>query len=259
MTPSSYRPDPARHPLHPQHRRPMRPRLPLHLLCLLAPLLAEPALAQQVVEARDGATVLARVSRQEVTRIAFERSRVRRVTGNANEFVLEKDDERGQVFIRPADPQSTKPINLFVSSDRGTVSLLLQPVDVPGDSIVIREPRATADAPPRLEASSRHVRTLKNLLVALADDSLPEDMEVREPGRDIALWSGTRLTLERVLLGAHVVAEKYRLANTGAAALTLHEPDLHKRGVMAVSVERVSLQPGEATPVFVIRERRSDD
>ena len=84
-----------------------------------------PATAQQVVEARDGATVLARVSRQEVTRIAFERSRVRRVTGNANEFVLEKDDERGQVFIRPADPQSTKPINLFVSSDRGTVSLLL--------------------------------------------------------------------------------------------------------------------------------------
>ena len=67
------------------------------------------------------------------------------------------------------------------------------------------------------------------------------------------------LTLERVLLGANVVAEKYRLANTGAAALTLHEPDLHKRGVMAVSVERASLQPGEATPVFVIRERRSND
>ena len=66
----------------------MRPRLPLHLLCLLAPLLAEPALAQQLVDARDGGTALARVSRQDVTRIAFERSRVRRVTGNANEFVL---------------------------------------------------------------------------------------------------------------------------------------------------------------------------
>ena len=250
MTPSNSRPAPRPRP---------RPPRPLRLLCLLAPLLAEPAFAQQVVEARDGVTVLARVSRQEVTRIAFERSRVRRVTGNANEFVLEKDDERGQVFIRPADARGTKPINLLVSSDRATVSLLLQPVDVPGDSIVIREPRGPANAPPRLEAGSRHVRTLKNLLVALADASLPEDMEVREPGRDIALWSGTRLRLERVLLGAHVVAEKYRLANTGAAALTLHEPDLHKRGVMAVSVERASLQPGEATPVFVIRERRSDD
>lgn len=211
------------------------------------------------MDGRDGATVLAKVSRQEVTRIAFEHSRVRRVTGNANEFVLEKDDERGQVFIRPADAQSTKPINLFVSSDRATVSLLLQPVDVPGDSIVIREPRATGDAPPRLEASSRHVRTLKNLLVALADDSLPEDMEVREPGREIALWPGTRLTLQRALLGSRLVAERYHLANTGATVLTLQEPALHKRGVMAISVERASLQPGEATPVFVIRERRSDD
>ena len=211
------------------------------------------------MDGRDGATVLAKVSRQEVTRIAFEHSRVRRVTGNANEFLLEKDDERGQVFIRPADAQSTKPINLFVSSDRATVSLLLQPVDVPGDSIVIREPRATGDAPPRLEASSRHVRTLKNLLVALADDSLPEDMEVREPGREIALWPGTRLTLQRALLGARVVAERYHLANTGATVLTLQEAELHKRGVMAISVERASLQPGEATPVFVIRERRSDD
>ena len=211
------------------------------------------------MDGRDGATVLAKVSRQEVTRIAFEHSRVRRVTGNANEFLLEKDDERGQIFIRPADAQSTKPINLFVSSDRATVSLLLQPVDVPGDSIVIREPRATGDAPPRLEASSRHVRTLKNLLVALADDSLPEDMEVREPGREIALWPGTRLTLQRALLGTRLVAERYHLANTGATVLTLQEPALHKRGVMAISVERASLQPGEATPVFVIRERRSDD
>ena len=211
------------------------------------------------MDGRDGATVLAKVSRQEVTRIAFEHSRVRRVTGNANEFVLEKDDERGQVFIRPADAQSTKPINLFVSSDRATVSLLLQPVDVPGDSIVIREPRAAGEAPPRLEASSRHVRTLKNLLVALADDSLPEDMEVREPGREIALWSGTRLTLQRALLGSRLVAERYHLTNTGATVLTLQEAALHKRGVMAISVERASLQPGEATPVFVIRERRSDD
>ena len=211
------------------------------------------------MDGRDSATVLAKVSRHEVTRIAFEHSRVRRVTGNANEFVLEKDDERGQVFIRPADAQSTKPINLFVSSDRATVSLLLQPVDVPGDSIVIRELRAAGEAPPRLEASSRHVRTLKNLLVALADDSLPEDMEVREPGREIALWPGTRLTLQRVLLGSRLVAERYHLANTGATVLTLQEPALHKRGVMAISVERASLQPGEATPVFVIRERRGDD
>ena len=221
-----------------------------------------PAHALQIVDAQDGQTALGKISAKEVTRIAFERGRVRKVTGSAGEFLLEKDDDRGQIFVRPSDPQSTKPINLFLTSERGTVALLLQPVDTPSDSIVIREPRdlrETSAAPTRIEASGRHVRTIKNLLLALADDALPEDMEAREPARDVALWPGTRLTLQRVLLGSGVVGEKYQLTNLGSTDLALAEAELYKSGVFAVSVEQPSLRPGEATNVFVIRERRSDD
>ena len=228
-------------------------------LILLPLLLADPAHALQIVDAQDGQTVLGKISRKEVTRIAFERARVRKVTGNAGEFVLEKDDEKGQVFLRPSDPQSTKPINLFLTSEHGTVALLLQPVDTPSDTIVIREPRGKDATPSKLEASGRHVRTLKNLLLALADDSLPEDMEVKEPARDLVLWRDTRLTLQRVLLGESVVGEKYQLTNLGASAIEFLESDLFKSGVMAVSVEHPSLMPGEATSLFVIRERRGDD
>jgi conjugal transfer pilus assembly protein TraK len=229
----------------------------LILLPLL--LLVDPAHALQLVDAQDGQTALGKVSRKEVTRIAFERGRVRKVTGSAGEFVLEKDDEKGQIFVRPIDPQSTKPINLFLTSDRGTVALLLQPVDTPSDSIVIRELRERSAAPTRLEASGRHVRTLKNLLLALAEDALPDDMEVKEPARDITLWLGTRLTLQRVLLGFGVVGEKYQLTNIGTTTLEVAETELFKPGVMAVSLEQPSLRPGEATNLFVIRERKNDD
>ena len=231
----------------------------LLLLPLLPLLLGDPAHALQIVDAQDGQTALGKLSRKEVTRIAFERGRVRKVTGSAGEFVLEKDDERGQIFIRPMDPQSTKPINLFLTSDRGTVALLLQPVDTPSDSILIREPRERSAAPTRLEASGRHVRTLKNLLLALADDALPEDMQALEPARDIALWPGTSLSLQRVLQGTGVVGEKYQLTNISDTDLVVAETALFKSGVMAVSVEQPSLRPGEATNLFVIRERKSDD
>ena len=222
----------------------------------------DPAHALQIVDAQDGQTALAKLSRKEVTRIAFEHGRVRKVTGSAGEFVLEKDDEKGQIFIRPTDAQSTKPINLFLTSERGTVALLLQPVDTPSDSIVIREasdPRERSSAPTRLEASGRHVRTLKNLLLQLADDALPEDMQALELARDITLWPGTRLTLQRVLLGTGVVGEKYQLTNTGNTTMEVAETALFKSGVMAVSVEQPSLRPGETTNLFVIRERKSDD
>ena len=222
-------------------------------------LLGSPGQALQIVDAQDGQTALAKLSRKEVTRIAFERGRVRKVTGSAGEFLLEKDDEKGQIFVRPTDPQSTKPINLFLTSDRGTVALLLQPVDTPSDSIVIREPRERSSAPTRLEASGRHVRTLKNLLLALADDALPDDMQVLEPARDIVLWPGTRLSLNRVLQGTGVVGERYHLTNTSDTTIEVAETALFKSGVMAISVEQSSLRPGEATNLFVIRERKSDD
>jgi conjugal transfer pilus assembly protein TraK len=237
---------------------------PLQLLSLLVLLpltllLGSPATALQIVDAQDGQTVLGKISRKEITRIAFERGRIRKITGSAGELYLEKDDDKGQIFVRPTDVQSTKPINLFLASDRGTVALLLQPTDTPSDSIVIREPRERSAAPTRKEASGRHVRTLKNLLLALAQDALPEDMQAVEPGRDVTLWLGTRLTLQRVLLGSGVAGEKYQLSNTGDTTLELQESALFKSGVMAVSVEQASLRPGEATNVFVIRERRSDD
>jgi conjugal transfer pilus assembly protein TraK len=228
-------------------------------LLLLALAASEPALALQVVDARDGETVLAKVSRKEVTRISIERGRIRKVTGNAGEFVLEKDDDKGQVFIRPTSTDGTKPINLFVSTERSTIGLLLQPVDTPSDAIVIREARDATAEPSRIERSGRHVRTIKNLLLAMAEDALPDDMEVREPGRDLALWPGARLTLQRQWLGTNVVGEKYLLTNAGAAALELAERDLFKRGVMALSIEQASLRAGESTQLFVIRERRTDD
>lgn len=71
--------------------------------------------------------------------------------------------------------------------------------------------------------------------------------------------AGTRLTLERVLLGTGVVGEKYLLANIGKSDLVLAERDLFRPGVMAVSIEHASLRPGESTDLFIVRERSANE
>jgi conjugal transfer pilus assembly protein TraK len=228
-----------------------------HLPLLLA--ISAPATALQILDARDGETVLAKISQKEVTRIAFERSRIRKVTGNAGAFVLEKDEDKGQIFIRPVSAEATAPINIFVSSERSTVALLLQPVDTPSDTLLIREARDSRAPGPRIEQSARHVRTIKNLLLAMAGDHLPDDMVVREAGQELGLWPGVRLSLQRLWLGAGIVGEKYLLANSGDTALHLAERAFYKPGVMAVSVEHARLKPGESTNLFVIRERQAHD
>jgi conjugal transfer pilus assembly protein TraK len=235
---------------------PLKPRTLLALLTLAASL---PGYALQTVTARDGETLLVRISQKEVTRIAFEQGRIRKVTGNAGEFVLEKDEDKGQVFIRPSSPEATRPINLFVSSDRTTVGLLLQPVDAPSDSILIREARDPAATSAPTGRSHRHVRTVKNLLLAMANDAISDDMEVREANQDFTLWPGLRLTLVRTHLGADLVGEKYLLANLTTAETSLSARDLYKPGVIAVSLDAEQIRAGDAVSVFVIRERRPND
>ena len=203
--------------------------------------------------------MLVKIAQKELTRIAFARGRVRTVTGNAGEFVLEKDEERGQVYLRPAALDSSKPINVFVSSERATVALLLQPVDMPSDTIVIREASTPSSGTAARSRSEPHVRGLKNLVLLMASDALPEDMEVREVLRPLALWQDVGLVLQRLYLGAALVGEKYQLSNLSTHDLHLSGRDLYKPGVMAVSLEQDVLRPGATANLFIVRERRLDD
>ena len=54
----------------------------LFLLPLLLAL-SSPASALQILDAKDGETVLGKISQKEVTRISVERGRIRKVTDNA--------------------------------------------------------------------------------------------------------------------------------------------------------------------------------
>jgi conjugal transfer pilus assembly protein TraK len=222
-------------------------------------------MALQVLHAQDGQTMVAKVSRREITRIAVEDGRIRKVTGNAGDFVLERDEAQGQVFLRPADPERTRPINLFVTTDRGTVALLLQPLDLPSDTLLIRHPdpspsssRTHGDKPLPIEpkgSAASHLRSLKDLLLVMADGLLPPEFEFEEVAMDVPLWVDTRMRLMRRWRGATRVGETYWLTNTGQTPLEVAEQHLFRLGHLAISVEKPTLAPGESTPVHVIRLR----
>ena len=217
-----------------------------------------PSWALQILEGADGQSLVAKISQKEVTRVMVEGSRIKRVTGNPGEFWLEKDEDMGQIYLRPSSESNTKPINLFVSTERATYMLLLQPVDLPAETIVIKGLRGARE-PSRIERSTSHVRAIKNLLLAMAGDTLPRDMEIRELVREVALWKGTRFTLSRAYLGQRIVGEKFLLTNVGSTALTVTEQELYKPGVMAIAVENGKLNPRQSTNVFVIRARTDHD
>jgi conjugal transfer pilus assembly protein TraK len=246
---------------------------------------AAPALqAEQLIDARDGVTAEAAMSIREPTRIRIEGAPIKDVFGNiylsdcpaaaapalpgspavasppsvnpAGEVVIQCDRDKGEIYVRPVG-NTTKPVNLFISSADATYTLLLRRVDTPADTIVIRDRGARtghgdAEAGPTGLAPG-HVRALKVMLVMMASDRVPNDVSVDEVGQPVTLWAESRFSLMRRYTGRGLVGEKYLLTNVSAKPMVLAEQEFDREGVYAVAIENHNLRPGDSTNVYVIR------
>ena len=71
----------------------------------------------------------------------------------------------------------------------------------------------------------------------------------------VPLWNEARFVLVRTLEGA-LVGEKYQLTNVSTQRMVIDERELYRRGVLAVMVETLDLEPGESTQIMVVLEGR---
>ena len=256
---------------------------------LVVAMTATSAQALQIVEASDGVSIEAILSIKEPTRIRIEGAPITDVFGNihsshcgappalpampgtaptsavspainsAGEIVLECDRDKGEIYVRPVG-DSAKPINLFVSSANSTYTLLLRRSDTPADTIVIRDktPKALKPATSRQTSTGpapNPVRAMKALLLAMASDRVPPDIQVDETQGTIPLWAEARFSRIRQYEGRGLIGEKYLLQNISGAPMVLAEQEFDREhgSVVGIAVEQHNLRPGETTSVYVIR------
>jgi conjugal transfer pilus assembly protein TraK len=181
------------------------------------------------------------------------------VVNPGGDVVLECDRDKGEIYIRPVG-ESTKPINLFISSATATYTLLLRRSDTPADTIVIRDKtpkslKLTAATQSPAGPSPNHIRAMKALLVAMATDRVPADIRVEETSRSIQLWAEARFSQVRQYEGRGLLGEKYLLQNVSQDVMVLAEQEFDREGgnVVGIAIEQHNLRPGESTSVYVIR------
>ncbi|MBA4178552.1 MAG: conjugal transfer pilus assembly protein TraK [Leptothrix sp. (in: Bacteria)] len=254
----------AQRVLRHQRQQPRHRRLGLAVASAFLSVIAPPpALALQVLDARDGVAIEAILSIKEPTRIRIEGAPITDVFGNiyssscgaappalagqstgltapainpGGEIVLECDRDKGEIYVRPINQTPDgggKPVNLFISSAQATYTLVLRRSDTPADTIVIRDPAAhrasastTRDAP--TSSSANHVRAMKAMLVAMASDRMPADIHADEVGLPVQLWAETKFSLMRRYEGRSLVGEKYLLQNLGSAVMVLAEQEFDR-------------------------------
>jgi hypothetical protein len=79
------------------------------------------------------------ISKQDLTRITVKEDRILNIFGVTGEYVLEADEDQGQIFIRPNGLNNNKPIHLTLTTEGGhTQDLRLIPQDKKPESLILK-------------------------------------------------------------------------------------------------------------------------
>lgn len=213
-------------------------------------------LALQEVNPVEGQNAFVKISAKETTRLYIDGGKIRSLIATDGELTVEKDEDRGQLFIRPAI--LSKPINVRVIAGSGaTYNLVMQAVDIPQEDVVIKEPAsfraAVENTKGKRGAASSMDKQVRSLVAAMALEEPPTSVEMRATQQEFALWENTRFVMTAVYNERELVGEKYILTNTGKTPMRLVEQELYRKGVVAVAIENMQLEGGQSTNIYVVR------
>ena len=235
--------------------------LPLTLICMGLSLI-QTVHAEQLVNADERTPQKAQISRSSLSRVSIDGGRITNVKWIDNELEIEKDGDSGQVYVRAL---TSKPSSLFVTSDEGrTYLLILSPTGKQSDSIVInlrakqQYEQNAVDSRPRIQAvtttSGAYAHSIKQLMLGMIRGNAGGmGISASHIYETVPLWAEVLFVKTKQYTAADMQAEAYTLTNTSGSILTLREQEFYKRGVLAVTVIKQSLQPGESTDVYIVK------
>jgi len=204
--------------------------------------------ALQIVDPVEGHNAVVRISEKETTLLRIENAKIRGMVFTEGELIVDKNEAAGTAYIRPGI--LSKPINLRIESSTGALhNLILQVTDIPQEDVVIREPVKDSRA---LPAETSYANQLKALIVAMAN---PDNTKFapQKKNQPVVLWENTSFVLVATYKNRMMIGEQYELINVGKSQLRMVEQEFYRRGVLAVAIEKMILEPGEQTRVFVVR------
>lgn len=207
------------------------------------------------------------ISSQDLTRIAVEDDRISHVFGSADAYVLEADEEQGQIFIRPTDnayssfeEDGSRPINLTLTTEKGhTQDLCLIPKNQPPEALILKVETKDAEELVKEKLTQNPISRdeVETLLQACHEGRIPVGYKLM-PLNLLTLKSPHLLTRE--LRGERLKGLTYEIKNRSKIPLILSEiafaenfPE-KKQNIIAISMPIKTLKPGERSFIHVVEK-----
>ena len=191
------------------------------------------------------------VSREGLTRITVRDDRIVNLFGLSNEFLLEADENQGQVFVRPQGSGVEGPISITITTEGGhTQDLRLIPRDQSPETLILVK-EETIESRRKVHRTITR-ETVQELLLSLREGSVPNGYIQRMV--DLKEQAGPHIILREVR-NESLSGQTLEVTNPGDQILYLNPQDYgNAPGVIAVSLSRKALKPQERGEVYVVRE-----
>ena len=203
----------------------------------------------------DVQVIEATISRQGLTRIAVKQDRILNVFGVTGEYVLETDEDQGQVFIRPMGPGSLNPISLTLTTENGhTQDLRLIPKDKSPEALILQADNTTQEELLRnkLAHTLPSREEIEELLEGCQMGRIPVGYKLMPLG--LKSTEGFH-RLIREIRNDNLRGLTYEVKNSGTIPWILAESGFAQKldvRVVAILMPQKLLNPGEGTHVYVI-------
>lgn len=204
------------------------------------------AFALQIKGVVDNETVSAKISSMDITRILVQSDRIKSFKGISGAYTRENDKNNGEVYIQPTVSYQNTPFTVLVETEQGRhLTLLLNPMPVPGGTLLLVPKGVGRQQAARFEQASDYELTVSHLIRAMAADSMPEGYAIKEIDNKkvYAIGNIAILRLKTVYQGLNFQGEIYELTNTQSVPITLDERTFFKPGTRAVSLENITVAP----------------
>ncbi len=215
--------------------------------------------ALQIKQATENGQITAIVSAQEISRVSLSKDRIRMVNGDP-EVDITHDSETGDVYLKPATAPLTKPLNLFISTEKGfTYQLLLMPEKVPSEQIIIRNEDAfdgSEDAQVWESKTTFHATIIDVLKATIGGVNLPAGYKKEVfKKEDVDRREHLILSRKYAISGSALQGIALEVRNTGKITTTLSERDLYSPEQAAIYLPHRKLEPGATVTVYLVRRR----
>lgn len=222
-------------------------------ICLV--MLACGADAFQTFDVKNGSEVTATVYKSGLSRIYLQDDRISAIKAMAGEFQIDKNDEIGDIYIKPLTARSSDELDLFIQSERGnTYALRLKvsadkPESIRLDAHDLVDKKSETMTAPSYDEQSEIIELIK--LVSQGHEIKGYNTEVfAEPSR-LKLKQHVFSILQKTYEGKKYRIEVLRIENNTDKHITIDERDLAQiSNVAAVSLETGTLAENEGTKAY---------